>query len=231
MGFFDMDESWYNRHNMFLRKGSLICNYVIDKIDNDEMFGQAIRRFCRYLTINPLSTKSVDLAGNEIIQGDLKDSLQIQSTEGSPNGFNQIDDVSADKISNQCLFNGSFNQEIKRMEQCYIFVHNYQNRPRGNDMGDIYIRIDIIIPDKYDNVYDPSFDLYIKRGDALCILIDDMLNQNEIKDERYKELIGDVKFVLKDNGKERLTKTSDGVVYSLIYQISMSSARVMNGNL
>lgn len=230
MGFFDIDTSWYNPHSVFIRKGSLISNYVIDKIDNDEQYGQLIRRLCRYLTEDPLSTKSVDLSGKDVYQVDLRDSLQIQSAEGTNNADNN-DGMDMQYISNPCLFNGSFNQEIKRMEQCYIFVHNYQNKIRTNDMGDIYVRIDIIIPDKYDKIYDPNSELYIKRGDAICFLIDDMLNERPIEDDRYLDYIGDTKFEFITNGKERLTKTSDGIVYSLVYKVPVSRKRVINGNL
>lgn len=230
MGFFDIDTSWYNPHSVFIRKGSLISNYVIDKIDNDEQYGQLIRRLCRYLTEDPLSTKSVDLSGKDVYQVDLKDSLQIQSAEGT-NNADTNDGMDMQYISNPCLFNGSFNQEIKRMEQCYIFVHNYQNKIRTNDMGDIYVRIDIIIPDKYDKIYDPNSEFYIKRGDAICFLIDDMLNERPIEDDRYLDYIGDTKFEFITNGKERLTKTSDGIVYSLVYKVPVSRKRVINGNL
>lgn len=231
MGFFDVDTSWYNPHSIFIRKGSLLSNYVVDKIDNDEVYGQLIRRLCRYLTIDPLSSKSVDLSGKEVYQADLKDSLLDNSIEGTETIVGEKTNLGKQDVSNQCLFNASFNQEIKRMEQCYIFVHNTQNRPSGRDMGDIYIRIDIIVPDKYDTIYDPSSDFDIKRGDALCFLIDDMLNERTITDSRYTDIIGDAKFELAHNSKERLTKTSDDIVYSLIYKIPVNRMRVMNGNL
>lgn len=227
-GLFDIDSSWYNKHNIFLRKSSLVCNYVIEMIDNDEMYSQLLKRLCRYLTTNPLAPKSKDLSGKIVYQKDLQDSLQEQSSEGT-NIIIEDNNVDVDNISNQCLFNGSFNQEMKRMEQCYIFVHNYQNRVRTDEMGDIYIRIDIIIPDKYDTIYDANTQLKIKRGDAICILIDDMLNNQPIKDEKYKDLIGDTTFKFLDNGKERLTKTSDGIIYSLVYKVPVSASRVHNG--
>ena len=32
MGFFNTDVSWMKTHDIFLRKGSLIVNYMIDRI-------------------------------------------------------------------------------------------------------------------------------------------------------------------------------------------------------
>lgn len=232
MGFFDMDTSWYNLHSIFIRKGSLITNYVIDKIDNDDKYGQLIRRLCRYLTLDPLSTKSVDLSNKPILQKDLQDSLQVISKEGTgliPEDKSVVYDV--EKISPVCLFNGSFNQNIKVAEQCYIFVHDYHSKPRHDDIGDVYFRIDVIIPDRYDKVYDPDSDIYIKRGDAICFLIDDMLHKNQITDDKYRYLIGDTAFELVDYTKLRLAKTSDGVVYSLTYKLPIIRTRDYNGNI
>lgn len=233
MGFFDMDTSWYNLRSVFIRKGSLVCNYIIERIDNDEKYSQLIRRLCRYLTINPLSTKSVDLSNKQVLQPELKDSLQIISKEGTgmdvPTDSGVIYDV--EKISPVCLCNGSFNQNIKVSEQCYIFVHHYNSRPNSDDIGMCYFRIDVLIPDRYDKIYDPDSDVYIKRGDAICFLIDDMLHKNQIEDTKYRYLIGDTAFELVDYSITRLAKTSDGVVYSLIYKLPIIRTKDYNGNL
>lgn len=218
-----MDEGWYKTHSIFLRKGSIVCDYVINKIDKEPETSQSIRRLCRYMTKDPLSTKSVDSAGNKVLQSDLVDSLREHTKEGNINETKHI--------PTPCLINGSFDMNMKTIEQCYIFVHNHVNKYNGNDMGDTYIRIDIIIPDRYDNIIDPESEFEFKRGDALCFLIDDMLNEHIIEDEKYSKYIGNLKFEFCGNTKERLTKSTDGIIYSLTYKLASGKGRVANANL
>lgn len=225
MGFFKMDNSWYRTHDMFLRKGCLVTNYIIEKIDKDVTYGQSIRRLCRYMTVDPLAKKSVDLKGNTVLQEDLQDSLLVSTKEGYHDTEAMTTEI------NQCLFNESFDQEMKAVEQCYIFIHNYRNRPLSNDEGEIYVRIDVIIPNKYDTINDFDSEMTIKRGSAICFLVDDMLNHRTIEDKKYSKFTGDIKFELVDNGSLRLTKTSDGVVYSLVYALKTARGEIFNGNL
>ena len=234
MGFFNTDVSWMKTHDVFLRKGSLIVNYMIDRIENDEEYSQMIRRLCRYMTIDPLAFKStyINAKGEEVEQKqlDLKDSLCVSSFEGT-----RLEIVDGEKTTTikpkPVLYNGGFNQEMKTIDQCYVFVHNYRNNPVGKDTGLIYVRIDIIIPDKYDKILDFDSGLTIKRGDALCFLIDDLFNKRVIKDEKFSKYLGNLKFNLYDNYNARLTKTSDGAIYTLIYTLATPTMEILNGNL
>lgn len=231
MGFFIDDSSWFDTHDIFLRKGSLIVNYIIDKIERDSSYAQVLRRLLRYMTINPLGAKSLDYSNNEIIQEDLKDSLLNYSYEGTL--VKHIDDngkVIKSK-SEPCLYNGMFSQDMKIIDQCFVFIHNYRNKPIKKDNGLIYVRIDIIIPDKYDNILDIDSGLTVKRGQVIAFLIDDLINKKEIKDEFYADYLGNLSLNLLDNSNTRLTKTSDGVVYSLIYALDTPKGEIMNGNI
>ena len=147
----------------------------------------------------------------------------------------RLEIVDGEKISTikpkPVLYNGGFNQEMKTIDQCYVFVHNYRNNPVGKDTGLIYVRIDIIIPDKYDKILDFDSGLTIKRGDALCFLIDDLFNKRVIKDEKFSKYLGNLKFNLYDNYNARLTKTSDGAIYTLIYTLTTPTMEILNGNL
>lgn len=231
MGFFKMDKSWYKTHDMFLRKGCIVTNYILDKIDNDENYAQVIRRLCRYMTVDPLAMKSKDYAGNLVEQPDLKDSLLIATTEGT--FFNYVDENGAEQQfkSKQCLFNESFDQGMKRSDQCFVFVHNYRNKPTSQSDGEIDVRIDVVIPNKYDEINDFDTGMKIKRGGAIAILIDDMLNHRVIEDEKYSKYLGNIEFEFLDFGSVRLTKTSDGIVYSLIYRLRTARGEIYNGNL
>lgn len=234
MGFFNTDTSWFKTHDIFLRKGSLIVNYMIDRIENDEQYSQIIRRLCRYMTIDPLAFKStyINAKGEEVEQKqlDLKDSLIISSYEGT-----RLESLDGEKVGTikpkPVLYNGGFNQEMKTIDQCYVFVHNYRNNPVSKDMGVIYVRIDIIIPDKYDKIKDFDSGLTIKRGDAICFLIDDMFNKRVIKDKKFVDYLGNLRFQLYDNYNARLTKTSDGVIYTLIYTLTTPTKEILNGNI
>lgn len=234
MGFFNTDTSWLKTHDIFLRKGSLVVNYIIDKIEHDEQYSQMIRRLCRYMTIDPLAFKSmyINAKGEKVEQKqiDLKDSLCISSFEGT-----KLEIMEGEKISvikpKPVLYNGGFNQEMKTIDQCYVFVHNYRNKIIGNDSGMIYVKVDIIIPDKYDKILDFDSGLTIKRGDALCFLIDDLFNKRMIKDEKFSKYLGNLKFSLYDNYSTRLAKTSDGTIYTLIYALPTPTMEIFNGNL
>lgn len=231
MGFFSLDDSWFKTHDIFLRKGSLIVNYMIDQIECGE-YSQLLKRLCRYMTIDPIAMQSNDYSGNQVNQPDLKDSLLISSTEGTR--LEELDSQS-EKISSinpkPCLYNGMFNQEMKLIDQCYVFVHNYKNYPVRDDLGVIYVRIDVIVPNKYDDIYDFDSELTIKRGDAICFLIDDLFNNREIKDKKYVKYMGNLRFKLSDNGVARLTKTSDSIVYSLMYTLNTPRGDIYNGNI
>lgn len=231
MGFYKVDKSWLKTHDMFLRKGSIISNYIIEQIENDENYAQILRRLCRYMTIDPISAKSKDYAGNIVVQKDLKDSLFISTKEGTY--FDYVDDKgeTVSTTSKQCLFNESFNQEMKRIEQCFIFIHNYRNKPVREDVGEIYIRIDVIIPNKYDNIIDYDSKMNIKRGECISFIIDDLLNHRTITDTKYSKYTGNIKFELVDCYNERLTKTSDGIVYTLVYSLATARGEILNGNL
>lgn len=226
MGFFNTDNSWFRKHDIFLRKGSLIVNYMIDRIENDKEYQQIIRRLCRYMTKDPLAMISENYSGERIKQPDLKDSLLVGSSEGL------IDIRESEEVKPKpCLYNGGFNQEIKTIEQCYVFIHNYRNNPVQDDIGRICVRIDIIVPNKYDMIYDFDSGLTIHRGDALCFLLDDLFNHRVVEDEIYEKYIGNLRFKLEDNYTARLTKTSDGMVYSLIYSLSTPRGEILNGNI
>lgn len=234
MGFFNTDTSWFKTHDIFLRKASLIINYMIEKIDTDEEYSQIIKRLCRYMTKDPLALKStyVNAKGEEVLQKqlDLKDSLLISSSEGTKLE-RKIDDKVSVVYPKPVLCNGSFNQEMKTIDQCYVFVHNYRNVPGYREMGSIHVRIDIIIPDKYDDIIDLESGLMVKRGDVLCFLINDLFNQRTIKNETFSKYLGNLKFKLYENYISRLTKTGDGVVYSLLYTVNTPVMEVLNGNL
>ena len=73
--------------------------------------------------------------------------------------------------------------------------------------------------------------LTIKRGDALCFLIDDLFNKRVIKDEKFSKYLGNLKFNLYDNYNARLTKTSDGAIYTLIYTLTTPTMEILNSNL
>lgn len=226
MGFFNTDNSWFRKHDVFLRKGSLIVNYMIDKIENDEEYQQIIRRLCRYMTQDPLAMVSNSYSGKRVNQPDLKDSLSVASDEGI------LESEEYEPVKPKpCLYNGGFNQEIKTIEQCYIFINNYRNNPIQDDLGKIYVRIDIIVPSKYDMIFDFDSGLNIHRGDTLCFLIDDLFNRRVIEDEKYEKYIGNLTFKLEDNYTARLTKTSDGIVYSLLYSLATPRGQVLNGNI
>lgn len=229
MGFFKMDKSWYRTHDMFLRKGSLITNYMIDRIENDENYSQIIKRLFRYMTVDPIAKKSLTYKGEDIIQPDLKDSLMSYTTEGTQSDL--VDKEGKIITTKPCLFNKSFNQEMKISEQCFIFVHNYRNRPLQDERGEIFVRIDVVIPDKYDDIYDFDSGMTIKRGMAISFIIDDMLNNRTISDKKFSEYLGNIKFNLYDTYNARLTKTSDGIVYSLLYSLTTARGDIFNGNL
>lgn len=231
MGFLSLDNSWYKTHDIFLRKGGFLVNYVIDRIDKDEEYSQLIRRLCRYMSLNPYAKKSKDYGNNIIIQNDLKDSLLQPTSEGT--FFDYEDEKGENQVfkSKKTLYNSGFDQEMKRIDQCYIFVHNYRTRPTSINSGEIYIRIDIIIPNKYDDIIDFESGMTFKRGDSIAILIDDMLSHKTIDDEKYVDYVGNLEFMLVDYGSIRLTKTSDGVLYSLVYNIKTARGEINNGNI
>lgn len=229
MGFYNMDKSWYKTHDMFLRKGSLITNYMIDRINNDEVYSQIIKRLFRYMTVDPIAMKSVNYNDDEVLQPNLKDGLMEHTTEGTQS--DEEDSYGVKITTNPCMFNKSFNQNMKISEQCFLFIHNYRNKPTHEDRGEIYVRIDIVVPDKYDDIYDFDSGMTIKRGSAMSFVIDDLFNNRTITDEKFSNYLGNIKFQLQDYGSVRLTKTNDGIVYSLLYALTTARGDILNGNL
>ena len=57
-----------------IRKIGLMVAYITQKIDNN----QEIKRFMRYMTVNPLSSRGKDQNGNVVNQVDLNKSLAIK---------------------------------------------------------------------------------------------------------------------------------------------------------
>jgi hypothetical protein len=93
-------------------------------------------------------------------------------------------------------------------------------------MGDMLFAVNIIVPNKYDDIEDADTGMELKKGQVICFLVDDMLQNHIIEHPDYANFIGNIKFQLYDNIISRLTKTGDGILYTLVYRVTGCNLRV-----
>lgn len=182
-----------------VRSLGLLTSYVVNEIIDKS---QDLKRYFVYLTEDPLALRSKDLDGNTIKQPNIEESLiNVKGTE--------------------ILKNGMFKNDVDIKSQTYCFVYDiggvyHVGVERCNE---IYIQIDVIIPDKYDTIIDSDTGIKISRGYAIGIILSDLLDGVRINDDKYSKVLGNLQFFLVSRKPERLAKTNDGVVYSWVYKV------------
>ena len=194
-----------------VRRDVFILNYMIDKVNED----QDIRRLCRYMTQRPFSKKAKNLNGEIVEQPDLKNPLTINSDEGKT-----------------VLWNGAFDNYQKKQERVEIFLHNngttYSEQKEAWNK-DIW-RFEVIVPQNYDYIIDddslPGYEFAIQRGYAIGVKLGDIFDLKNMDKKEYMTLTGDVKFILVGKSSTRLTKTSDTMIYTFLFQTESLDGRV-----
>lgn len=218
----NLNQNTNNTVSMKLRRNSLITNYIINDINgygkrkdiNEqtryENISQMIKRYMVYNTTNPLASKSKDANGKYVVQNDITQDL---TTKGS---------------SAKSLYNGSFSEDTPTSDQNYIFVYNTSNsyRKSADGWATMHFNISVIIPDLYDNVVDIESGLNIKKGDAISLLINDLLDEYTIDNEDYSTYIGNVTFNLIGSNISRLSNAGSNVIYTLGYEVVSTGYRV-----
>lgn len=195
----DLNKNFGNTYSTKLRKDLYIFNYLIDLINND----QQLKRLFRYMTAEPLAKKSKNLSGEVKIQPDLIEKLDKKNTEG-----------------NKILFNGAFNPDMQIESQTYCFIHNNGSTfaVKKEGWNTSYFTMEIIIPEDYNTIIDIDTKMEIPRGEAICIILADLLDGKYINDKNYIPYTGNREFSLTDRHQSRLSKTSDGIVYTMIFK-------------
>ncbi|WP_252225068.1 MULTISPECIES: hypothetical protein [unclassified Clostridium] len=206
---YDLNNFWEHTKSQKITRSNYLCNFIVETIDNNPL----IRRLLRYSTNNPLATKSKNKNGEVVLQPILKKSLTLDSDEGE-----------------KVLFNCAFNSDMKTEQKTDIYISNPQNVFRTDDMGDLSFIIDVVVSNSYDNVKNEDLNMELKRGKMICSIIDDMLDEYTLDDDKYSNVVGNVKFRLTGLKEERFAKNNDYIVYSMFYLVKASSRRTMKGN-
>lgn len=185
-----------------IRKKSGIEAYITQKIDGI----QEVKRLSRYLTKTPLSSKGKNLLNEVVEQPDLIQTLTKDSSEGI-----------------KCLYTMSFKDGlINDKVQPLIFVHSYTGKFGYSAVGDIQVKVDVLVPSDYDELK------YIeeKRMTEIACYIADELDDTFIDDEYWVEKLGNLKIHLDSYDEYRLAKTNNINVFSMKFIVQVSNMRV-----
>lgn len=186
-----------------IRKIGGIEAYMTQKIDSNK----EIRRFMRYMTVNPLSSRGVDQNGKVINQNELKYSLTVNSDEGD-----------------KCLYTMGFKEDMINEMIPMIFVHSYSGK-FGDVVGGINVAVDIVVPTHYNELK------YIeeKRAVEIACKIADELDDITIKEDSWVEKLGNLNIKLTNYNEHRLSKTTNAILFSLDFKITVPTMRLSNG--
>lgn len=220
-----LNNKYLNTKSRFLRLPSIICSYIVGLIDGTidlsgleyekdfKEISQKMKKVLVYNTDNPFGKVGKDLNGNSKIQKDITDSLLITNTGKS-------------LTTNQCLFNGIINTDVKVVEKNLCFVSDLKATKLGEGLGKIRIVISFTCSDDYDNIkFTEESNITIKRGTCFLSLLDDMLNKHTIEQQEYVDCLGNLTFEFVDTYKERVSNTNGDMIYSSIYDVKTTVFR------
>ena len=183
-----------------IRKIGLMVAYITQKIDNN----QEIKRFMRYMTVNPLSSRGKDQNGNVVNQVDLNKSLAINSDEGI-----------------KCLYTMGFKEDMIDEARPLIFIHSY-NGKFGDTIGNINIAVDIIVPSHYNELK------YMeeKRSTEIACKIADELDGITIDEDEWVDKLGNLNIKLATYSEHRLSKSGNAILFSMDFKITTPVTRL-----
>lgn len=164
-------------------------NYIVKKIDNN----QSIKRYCKYLTYEPLELTSINYSGVAVNQPDIKESL--------------IEDIKDLNKSANIIPYTLNNTDSILEKKVLIFIHNYKNDLRGK-MGEITFMVDIACPKLFNKLPFGEERIY-KIAEQIIEELDD-----KYVEEPYIDSIGAYKFRVDGIGKEWIYEDNKAIVYS-----------------
>lgn len=195
-----MDLNGVLRESKKLKPIMDLKNYIANKIDNNG----DIKRYCKYLTYEPLEFTSLNYSGNPVSQPDIEESLleDIKDLNKDiniiPYTLNQNDEVLAQKV--------------------FIFIHNYKNDFRDT-IGDTTIMVDITCPKLYNKLPFGEERIY-----KIAELIMDELDSVYV-DEFHVDSIGAYRFKIDGIGNEWIFNGKDILAYSFPIKVSTINSR------
>lgn len=202
----DLNKNFGDTISTKIRQEIILNNFINQTIDNN----QDLKRLFRYMTVSPLSKKSVNKNGDIVIQKDLNKTLIVDSDEGK-----------------RIMYYGMYNPDMTTDTQTYCFIHNngsaYGVSKEGWDVS--YFTIEVLIPQTYDLIQDEELKLLIPRGDSIGIKIADLLDGYSINGQEYGVNVGVTTFNFVNKNVQRLSNTSDNIVYSFIYKAHVLNCR------